>query len=373
MILGRLPDIIKQYWALMRERQWATWELLTVAAVAAVLLLLLMIALRRLKEANERRKTARMIVGQPGLTDNQRVQLLQHEIIKRDNAEARIEREISELTTANQQLQVKITELTSANQQLHVKVAKLTSANEQFEVKVSKLTGANEQLRQEVAAGRETRECSEREIAALTAANRQFQAKVTELTNANEKLEHQVGQTRESSEQKVAELTAVSEQLQQEVTARKKTLESSEEKNATLTVTNEQLRDELAEYMKAGGKEIPDRHGKRVPPDESIGLMSEISVKAKSPAQQLRELADEIVDSNSRKSVSDSPDARREAIQEACDYLNADNSAMAVEALKKFINAVEANRGSNGNILHKEEAEDWIGAAREVIYLLTAG
>jgi len=340
MILGRLSDIIKQYWALIRERQWATWELLTIAAVAVVLLLL-MIVLRRLKEASGRRKKTRMIAGQPGLTDNQRIQLLQHEIIKRDNTEARIEREISELTAANKQLRVKIAELTKVSEQLR-------QADSRGELsvmqKMTELIIVNEQLRREATAGREARECSEREIAALAAANEQLQVQVTELTRANEQLQYQIGQMRESSE----------------------------EQNAALTIANEQLRDDLAEYMKAGSKEIPDRHGERVPLDETIIPISKMSVKAKSSAQQLRELAEEIVDSNSRESVADSPDARREAIQEACDYLDADNAAMAVEALKKFINEVEAQQSNNGNILHKEEADDWIGAAREVIYLLTA-
>ena len=437
MILGRLPDIIRQYWALIRERQWATWELLTIAAVAAVMLLLLMIALRRPKEASGKRKSARMIAGQPDLTDNQRVQLLQHEIIKRDNTEARFEREISELAAANKQLRVKIVELTKvseqlrqeesgdglfskqkmteltlfneqlrrdvavgkkacersgqeiaeltvANKQLQGKIADLASANEQLqheggqtqessEQKAGELMVVNEQLRQEVALRKEACERSEQEVAEVTAANKQLQGKIAELASANEQLQHEGGQAQESSDHKVAELKVINEQLWQEVTAGKKASEYSKKEMPRLTAAEGQFENDGAEQKRAVGKKTDDRHRKTAQRDEKLVFVSGISLKAKSPAQQLRELADEIVDSNSRKSVSDSPDARREAIQEACDYLNADNSAMAVEALKKFINAVEANRGSNGNILHKEEAEDWIGAAREVIYLLTAG
>ena len=86
----------------------------------------------------------------------------------------------------------------------------------------------------------------------------------------------------------------------------------------------------------------------------------------------MKELAEEIVDSNVLKGIS-GPDAKREAILEACDCLDASNVAMAVEALKKFINAVEAQQGDNDEIPQKEEAEDWIAAARGLIHLLTAG
>jgi len=435
MIVDRLMGIIRQYWALIYERQWANWELLTVASVATTLLIL-MIVRRRLKETGGKMEKVRMIAGPPELTDNQRIQLLQREIIKRDNTEARIEREISELTAANKQLRVKIAELTKVSEQLRQagsgdelssmqqmteltllneqlrrdvavgkkacerskqEIAELTVANKQLQGKVTELAGANEQLqheyrqaqgysdqkaaellvineqlRQEVALMKETSERSKQEIAELTAANKQLQGKVTELAGANEQLRHEGEQTQASSEQKVAELRIVNGQLWQEVTAAKKAGEYSKQEMPRLTAAEGQFENDGAEQKRAVSKKTDDRHRKTAQRDEKLVFVSGISLRAKSPAQQLKELAEEITDANMNKGTSDGSDAKREAILKACDYFDANNAEMAVEALKRFISAVEAQRGANDEILQKEEAEDLIAAARGIIHLLAA-
>jgi hypothetical protein len=89
--------------------------------------------------------------------------------------------------------------------------------------------------------------------------------------------------------------------------------------------------------------------------------------------QQLKELAEEIADGNIHKGTSDGPDAKTEAILKACDYLDANNAEMAVEALRRFIGAVEAQRRANDDIVQKEEAKDLIAAAQGIIHLLAAG
>ncbi|MFH1719870.1 MAG: hypothetical protein ABIF19_21160, partial [Planctomycetota bacterium] len=94
--------------------------------------------------------------------------------------------------------------------------------------------------------------------------------------------------------------------------------------------------------------------------------------KAKSPARQLRELAEQVVDLNVQMGISDTPDAKKEAILHACDYLDADNAVMAVDALKRFVNSVQAQQSDNGEILQKQEAEYLIAAARDIIDLIDA-
>jgi len=93
-------------------------------------------------------------------------------------------------------------------------------------------------------------------------------------------------------------------------------------------------------------------------------------LRAKSAAQQIEELAEEVVDLNLQKGFSNGPDAKRKAIVEARGYLDADNASMAVEALKRFIDSVEAEHAENDETLHKEDAEDVIAAARGIIELL---
>ncbi|HUV66119.1 MAG TPA: hypothetical protein VMW24_19660 [Sedimentisphaerales bacterium] len=369
MILYSLLGIIKQYWALIYDRQWANWELLTIAAGGTVLLIIVVIAWRRLEETDEKPEKVRMTAKPLDVTDHQNIQPLQREIIKRNDTEARLEGEVSELTAANKQLQGKISELTRANAQLRQEGR---VDGQSSEPKMTELTRVNVRLQQEVAASKKASERSKQEIAELTAANKQLQSKISELMVVNEQLRHEGRQAKESSEPKAAEPMLVNERLQQEVAVSKKASERPKQKIAELIAAGGQLQNDAAEPEKTGRKEISERRKARVSRVEKVVSMSEISLKAKSPAQQLKELAEEIIDSNSQKGISDSSDARRDAILEACDYLDADNAVMAVEALKKFINSVEAQQGDSDEILQKEEAEDLIAAAREIIHLLTA-
>jgi hypothetical protein len=237
---------------------------------------------------------------------------------------------------------------------------------------MTELTLLNERLRQEVAVGKKACERSKQKIAELTAANKELQGKIADLASANEQLQHEGRQAKASSEQKIAELMVINKQLWQEVTAGKNAGEYSKQEMPRLTAADGQFENDAAEQKRAVGKETDDRHRKTAQRDEKLVSVSGVRLKAKSPSQQLKELAEEITDANMHKGTSDGPDAKREAILKACDCLDANNAEMAVEALKRFISAVEAQQGSNGEILQKDEAKDLMAAAQGIIHLLAA-
>lgn len=419
MILYSLLGTIKQYWASIYDRQWANWELLLIAAGAAALLIMVVIAWRRLEETDQKPGTERMTAGQSDVTDDQSIQLLQHEIIKRDHTAARLQGQISELTAANKQLRQeiaegnkaierskqKIAELTAANEQLKGKIAELTRAAEQLshgvteessQQRATELTDVNIQLQQKVTQGNKTIERFQQEIARLTAANRQFEDGIAKLTGANEQLRQRAAASQKAWERanlKIAELTALNEQLRRgtrqvvkEVPQREGTgqttggeeprqkapqtdtaARSPERRIAEPVSADELFEDEVPEYRKAASTETSKRHKTGGSGFKKVAPLSEINVKTKSPSQQLKELAEEVLDSKSAQGKSDGPDAKREAIKQACDYLDAGNNPRAIEALKRFVHAVASQRPGEGGIVQKEEAEDLIAGASEII------
>lgn len=171
MTVQSMVDTIKQYVMLLYDRQWENWELLTIAAAATVLLIFMVTTRRRRERARFLRANhipkARSTIGSR-LGDRQtrykkqenvkrikkrleesdaKVKEFRLEIIKRDQTEARLVREISVLTAANKKLQHEIAELTVAAERLQHKGMLSDRFSEQ---KGAEPTVVNEPLRQEV-------------------------------------------------------------------------------------------------------------------------------------------------------------------------------------------------------------------------------
>lgn len=172
MTVKSLVDTIKQYVMLLYDRQWEDWELLTIAAAATVLLIFMVATRRRRERARflrvshvperrpiigarlgggkqtryEKQENVRRITKRLAESDAQ-VEQLRGEIIKHDQTEARLVREISVLTTANKQLQHEITELTVAAERLQHKGRLSDRFSEQADAERAVV---NEPSRQEV-------------------------------------------------------------------------------------------------------------------------------------------------------------------------------------------------------------------------------
>jgi hypothetical protein len=73
---------------------------------------------------------------------------------------------------------------------------------------------------------------------------------------------------------------------------------------------------------------------------------------------------------NLQQGISNSLDAKLDAVKKALDDVNDNNDAAAINALETFINAVEAQRG---NKILDEDADALIEAAQEIIDLLRNG
>ncbi len=180
MTVDRVVEELKQYWSWLYEqhlsklydRQWAQWELLTIAGVLSFLLLL-KVRRRRRKAAAATAQTGCFArdpsiigvrlaggtgngdghddSGQGGESDSlqrrprhrrqvipseesnwsdQSVRDLRREIIKRDQTEARLEREVSELRAANDQLEREVAGLMAANERLLRQVTEGKQAEE---------------------------------------------------------------------------------------------------------------------------------------------------------------------------------------------------------------------------------------------------
>ena len=109
MALDTLADIISQSWSLLSDRRWTSWELLIVAAVSAAALTLVIVKQRRTQSAGTGHSIEDRPAHAPGKYDwrekareaaeqlemqYDRIRLLQHQIITRDQTEARLERDI---------------------------------------------------------------------------------------------------------------------------------------------------------------------------------------------------------------------------------------------------------------------------------------
>jgi len=192
MTISKFTEELKWYWSWLYEqylaefyqkyvvglytREWAQWELLTVAGMLS-LLLVLKIRRRRRRTVARIARLARGAVEEPAMIDvklaggngyrrngeefreytarlepemprehnrwsrgmeivelsDQPVRQLRREIIKRDQAEARLEREVAELSLANERLQREVAESMRAEERLERKYVELAAANERLQ------------------------------------------------------------------------------------------------------------------------------------------------------------------------------------------------------------------------------------------------
>jgi len=312
-------------------------------------------------------------------------------------------KEMAELKVINERLAHQVEEGRQASECARQEISELTGACKQLRDTVTEITNTNEQLRQEAEAGKTASQRAELQIAELTAINERLQneagrtdelseKEMAELKVASEKLAHQVAEGNKAagrSRQEITILTAANRQLQDEVNELRsanerlreeleeseKGPEHSERESNGLTAAREQRRRAAAERKRTGADKAGDRRqtgasGLTWSVVEKMVPHSQVGVKAKSPARQLRELAEQVAESNVQMGGEETQDAGKEAILHACDYLDADNAVMAVDALKKFVNSVQAQQSDNGEVLQKEDAEHLIAAAREIIDLL---
>ena len=159
--------LYEMYLSKLYERQWAQWELLTIAAVLSLLLVLKI--RRRRRKAAAKILYAQRLSGDPSLVSGKRggrngedlqdardsalaqVQMQRHrwtsaaeesgwadqpvrdlrrEIIKRDQTEARLERQIIELSATNKKLEREVAGLIVINERLLNRVSEETKVGE---------------------------------------------------------------------------------------------------------------------------------------------------------------------------------------------------------------------------------------------------
>lgn len=185
MTIYQFTEELKGYWSWLYEeylsqfyeqhlrglytRQWASWELLSIAGGLTIFLVLkirrrrrkLAARIARLANASEEAPTINVkLTGNNGYHRNsmdsnglelnrnyqrwnrgvdivelsdQPVRELRREIIKRDRAEARLEREVAELTRDNERLQREVEESMRAEERLERKFVELAAANERLQ------------------------------------------------------------------------------------------------------------------------------------------------------------------------------------------------------------------------------------------------
>ena len=85
------------------------------------------------------------------------------------------------------------------------------------------------------------------------------------------------------------------------------------------------------------------------------------------PVELIANLIDDVVDLNLQKGISNSFDAKLDAVVQALSDANTDNDVAAINALEAFILGVEAQRGKE---LTDAEADALIAAAQAIIDLL---
>jgi hypothetical protein len=164
-----LSEFYEQYLRGVYARQWAPWELLAIAG-ALTIFLVIKIRRRRRKLAAKIKRLANASEEPPTINvkltggkeyprnptdsnelefdrDYQRwnrtteivelsdhpVRQLRREIIKRDSAEARLERQVAELTRENERLQREVAEGMLAEERLERKFVELAAANERLQ------------------------------------------------------------------------------------------------------------------------------------------------------------------------------------------------------------------------------------------------
>ncbi len=196
MTIGKFTEELKWHWSWLYEqylaqfyeqhvarlytREWAQWELLTIAGLLSIMLLL-KVRRRRRRTASRIARLARGASEEPAMIavrpvsgngygrngedsrehllgpgqemhsehhrwsrgldivelSDQPVRQLRREIIKRDQTEARLEREVAELSIANERLQREVAESMRAEERLERKFVELAAANERLHRKAT--------------------------------------------------------------------------------------------------------------------------------------------------------------------------------------------------------------------------------------------
>ena len=90
---------------------------------------------------------------------------------------------------------------------------------------------------------------------------------------------------------------------------------------------------------------------------------------APDPIALLRELVQQVIDLNIQQGISNSLDAKLQAVIQALEDVNQNNDVAAVNALEAFINAVQAQRGGKISV---EDADSLIATAQATIDALNA-
>ena len=96
----------------------------------------------------------------------------------------------------------------------------------------------------------------------------------------------------------------------------------------------------------------------------SLGVFGTISEIHRLAPEMLTALVDEVMELNVKSGISNALDAKLDSALEALDDVNAKNDVSACNRIQAFINAVEAQRGTQ---LTDSEADDLIAAAQEII------
>jgi hypothetical protein len=96
-------------------------------------------------------------------------------------------------------------------------------------------------------------------------------------------------------------------------------------------------------------------------------IAARIVMGTRSPRELLSELVSRVIQLNRGKGISNSLDAKLNAVMAALDDVQAGNDAAAINAMYAFINFVEAQRGKG---LTTSQADSLVSAAQEIISAL---
>ena len=187
MIASSFVDSISQFMSWLSERQWAEWEIITIAVIALFVLLWIIRwqrkrAIRNIYDnqflentpvigaklgSRKRRrhlikdfKKAQLAAAQHGHTNQQKstkqkeseklheqIKQLQREIIKRKQAEVRFEQRIADLATANEKLQLELAEKERAEEQTE----ETSAAEEQQKPEIPESKKASQDIEEQAA------------------------------------------------------------------------------------------------------------------------------------------------------------------------------------------------------------------------------
>jgi len=189
MNLSSFTDVIYQFVSHLFARQWASWEILTIAIVALAVLLWIIKRLRsrkvqrsspvigvnlgvhkRSRHLIEDLKEGRLIsihkhqkqkhIQTKDLSEklHEEIKQLQYEIIKRKQTESRLERQVAELTAANEELQRELAESKQARLQSPQQISEGPPADEAIERKPA-IRGKTYEQRHRVVGGVKQKLC----------------------------------------------------------------------------------------------------------------------------------------------------------------------------------------------------------------------